>query len=34
MVADFDRVLVFDRTRLVQDGSPEESMKIYRELMA
>jgi biotin transport system ATP-binding protein len=34
MVADFDRVLVFDRTRLVHDGSPEESVKIYRELMA
>lgn len=34
LVADFDRVLVFDQTRLVHDGSPEESVKIYRELMA
>lgn len=34
LVADFDRVLVFDRARLVHDGSPEESVKVYRELMA
>lgn len=34
MVADFDRVLVFDRARLVHDGTPDESVKIYRELMA
>lgn len=34
MVADFDRVLVFDRARLVHDGFPEESVKAYRELMA
>lgn len=34
LVADFDRVLVFDETRLVHDGPPEESVKAYRELMA
>jgi biotin transport system ATP-binding protein len=34
LLADFDRVLVFDETRLVHDGPPEESVKVYRELMA
>ena len=34
LVADFDRVLVFDETRLVHDGPPEEAVKVYRELMA
>lgn len=34
LVANFDRVLVFDKARLVHDGPPEESVKIYRELMA
>jgi biotin transport system ATP-binding protein len=30
----FDRVLVFDETRLVYDGPPEHAVKHYRELMA
>jgi biotin transport system ATP-binding protein len=34
LLDDFDRVLVFDETRLVHDGPPEESVKVYRELMA
>jgi biotin transport system ATP-binding protein len=34
LMVDFDRVLVFDETRLVHDGPPAESVKIYRELMA
>ena len=34
LVAGFDRVLVFDESRLVHDGLPEESMKLYRELMS
>ncbi|WP_342777198.1 ABC transporter ATP-binding protein [Nocardioides eburneiflavus] len=34
LLTDFDRVLVFDETRLVHDGPPQESVKIYRELMA
>ncbi|MBD3924301.1 energy-coupling factor ABC transporter ATP-binding protein [Nocardioides cavernae] len=34
LVTEFDRVLVFDRARLVHDGQPKESVKIYRELMA
>lgn len=34
LLAGFDRVLVFDGTRLVHDGSPEESVSVYRELMA
>jgi biotin transport system ATP-binding protein len=34
LLADFDRVLVFDQTRLVQDGSPMEALRHYRELMA
>ena len=29
-----DRVLVFDERRLVHDGPPQESVKVYRELMA
>lgn len=34
LVAGFDRVLVFDEARLVHDGLPEESVKLYRELMS
>ncbi|MDR7252192.1 biotin transport system ATP-binding protein [Nocardioides sp. BE266] len=34
LLDDFDRVLVFDETRLVHDGSPEESVKVYHELMS
>ena len=34
LVAGFDRVLVFDEARLVHDGPPEESVKLYRELMS
>jgi biotin transport system ATP-binding protein len=30
----FDRVLVFDETRLVCDASPAEAVRFYRELMA
>ena len=30
----FDRVLVIDDGRLVQDGAPEDSMSAYRKLMA
>lgn len=33
LLTDFDRVLVFDQARLVQDGPPAESLKTYRELM-
>ncbi|HEY5821512.1 MAG TPA: energy-coupling factor ABC transporter ATP-binding protein [Propionibacteriaceae bacterium] len=33
LVADFDRVLVFDRTRLVADGEPAETVAFYRRLM-
>lgn len=34
LLVDFDRVLVFDDARLVHDGLPDESIKLYRELMA
>ncbi|PUA80014.1 energy-coupling factor ABC transporter ATP-binding protein [Nocardioides currus] len=34
LVAGFDRVLVFDRARLVHDGPPDEAVAFYRELMA
>jgi biotin transport system ATP-binding protein len=34
LVAGFDRVLVFDGACLVHDGSAQESVKVYRELMA
>lgn len=34
LLADFDRILVFDRARLVHDGPPSESVARYRELMA
>ncbi len=34
LLADFDRVLVFDDTRLVFDGAPAASVGHYRELMA
>lgn len=33
MVAEFDRVLVFDAARLVADGRPAEAVAAYRELM-
>lgn len=33
LLTDFDRVLVFDKARLVHDGPPAESVKRYRELM-
>lgn len=33
LVADFDRVLVFDETRLVADGNPAETVAYYRQLM-
>lgn len=34
LLDNFDRVLVFHETRLVHDGPPKESVKLYRELMA
>jgi biotin transport system ATP-binding protein len=34
LLADFDRVLVFDESRLVYDGQPDAAVKHYRELMA
>lgn len=34
LVADFDRVLLFDQGRLVADGTPGEVMARYRELAA
>jgi biotin transport system ATP-binding protein len=34
LLDDFDRVLVFDRTRLVHDGPPREAVRYYRQLMA
>ncbi len=33
LLADFDRVLVFDETRVVYDGQPDAAVKYYRELM-
>lgn len=33
LLAGFDRVLVFDETRLVHDGAPEDAVRFYRELM-
>ncbi|GAA1914141.1 energy-coupling factor ABC transporter ATP-binding protein [Nocardioides marmoribigeumensis] len=33
LLDDFDRVLVFDRARLVLDGSPSEALAHYRALM-
>ncbi|UAL29935.1 energy-coupling factor ABC transporter ATP-binding protein [Nocardioides rotundus] len=33
LLADFDRVLVFDQTRLVHDGPPAEAVAFYRALM-
>ena len=33
LLADFDRVLVFDDSRLVHDGSPADSVARYLELM-
>lgn len=34
LLADFDRVLVFDETRLVHDGAPAEAVAHYAGLMA
>jgi biotin transport system ATP-binding protein len=34
LLTDFDRVLVFDESRLVYDGHPDAAVKHYRELMA
>ncbi|WP_082748862.1 energy-coupling factor ABC transporter ATP-binding protein [Nocardioides jensenii] len=34
LLVGFDRVLVFDETRLVHDGPPAAAIKHYRELMA
>ena len=34
LLADFDRVLVFDDSRLVHDGSPADSIDAYLDLMA
>jgi biotin transport system ATP-binding protein len=34
LIESFDRVLVFDETRLVYDGLPDAAVKHYRELMA
>jgi len=34
LLTDFDRVLVFDESRLVYDGQPDAAVKHYRELMA
>ncbi|GAA4726043.1 ABC transporter ATP-binding protein [Nocardioides endophyticus] len=33
LLTDFDRVLVFDEAKLVHDGAPAESIKLYRDLM-
>ncbi len=33
LLVDFDRVLVFDDSRLVHDGSPADSVARYLELM-
>ena len=33
LLADFDRVLVFDDSRLVHDGTPSDSIARYLELM-
>ncbi|KRF20137.1 cobalt ABC transporter ATP-binding protein [Nocardioides sp. Soil797] len=33
LLADFDRVLVFDQARLVHDGPPAEAVAFYRALM-
>lgn len=34
LLADFDRVLVFDDSRLVHDGAPADSISTYLDLMA
>ncbi|SNR75347.1 biotin transport system ATP-binding protein [Haloechinothrix alba] len=34
LLADYDRVLVFDDTRLVFDGTPADSVAFYRKLMS
>lgn len=33
LLADFDRVLVFDRSRLVHDGTPADAIAHYLRLM-
>jgi biotin transport system ATP-binding protein len=33
LLTDFDRVLVFDQTRLVHDGPPREAIASYKRLM-
>jgi biotin transport system ATP-binding protein len=33
LLEDFERVLVFDQTRLVYDGKPDAAVQHYRELM-
>ena len=33
LLADFDRVLVFDRSRLVHDGAPADAIAHYLRLM-
>ena len=34
LLADFDRVLVFDDARVVYDGAPDAAVRFYRDLMA
>lgn len=34
LLADFDRVLVFDEGRLIADAPPAEAVELYREVMA
>lgn len=34
LLAEFDRVLVFDRGRLVHDGAPADAVAFYRKLMS
>jgi biotin transport system ATP-binding protein len=33
LLEDFDRVLVFDETRIVHDGRPDEAVRFYRDRM-
>jgi biotin transport system ATP-binding protein len=34
LLEDFERVLVFDETRIVYDGRPDDAVRHYRELMS
>lgn len=34
LLAEYDRVLVFDNTRLVYDGTPAEAVSFYRKLLS